>query len=699
MRYLVLAALLFPPNAPEELWEAAKKGDVEAVKSQLAKGVDVNAKTDYGATALHFAADKGNVEVVKVLLKHKADVNTKDTFYSAKPLDWALMRNRVEVVQALVEGGADGADSALRNAATTSNVKLLRALLGAAKFKQAALDSALAVVPAGKQEARELLEKAGAKAAAPATVEKSDFKAYLGHFRSESGGAVEVKTSDGKLALSFEKGTPLALVAAGKDVFKLASDDSIVCTFKRKDDKVNSLTIKVADRETVYQAAAAPTASKLPVPAEEKPAVVKAPANWPSFRGDHASGVADGQHPPTSWDGAKGTHLRWKTPIPGLGHSCPTIWGDRLFVTTAIGDPKAVFKPGVYGDVDSVDDRSVHTWKVYGLDRHTGKVLWERTACQGVPKIKRHLKGSQASPTPATDGKHVIAFFGSEGLYCYGVDGTLLWKSDLGVLSSGWFYDKDYEWGFGSSPILYRDRVIIQCDIGKDSFIAAYRLADGQQIWKTPREEIPSWGTPTIVEAPGRTELVTNATKFARGYDPASGTELWRLGKNSEITVPTPFYAQGLIFVTSGYRPIQPIYAIRPGANGDISLPKSETKSDAIAWSLSKGGPYMPTPIVYGEHLYVCTNNGMVTCYDAKTGKQIYRERLDSTGGFTASPVAADGRLYFTSETEGVFVVKAGPKFELLAVNPMSEPCMATPAISDGTIFVRSQHHVWAFGR
>jgi outer membrane protein assembly factor BamB len=235
--------------------------------------------------------------------------------------------------------------------------------------------------------------------------------------------------------------------------------------------------------------------------------------------------------------------------------------------------------------------------------------------------------------------------------------------------------------------------------VGKDSFIAAYSLADGKRIWQTPRAEIPSWGTPTVVDGKGRAELVTNGTKFARGYDPETGAELWKLARHSEITVPTPFLGQGLIFIASGYRPVQPIYAIKPGATGDISLKTGETSNDHIAWSLDKGGPYQPTPIVYGEHLYTCSNDGMVTCYEAKTGKRLYRERLPGAGAHTASPVAADGKIYFTSEEKGVRVVKAGQTFELLAVNPIGDPCMATPAISDGMIFVRSQHFVFGIGR
>jgi outer membrane protein assembly factor BamB len=239
--------------------------------------------------------------------------------------------------------------------------------------------------------------------------------------------------------------------------------------------------------------------------------------------------------------------------------------------------------------------------------------------------------------------------------------------------------------------------VILQCDTGKHSSIAAYRLTDGSAVWSTPRDEIPSWGTPTIIQASGVTEVVTNATKFARGYDPATGKELWRLGKNAEITVPTPIFGQGLIFITSGYRPIQPIYAVRPGAKGDIS-PKDGKEGASLAWNKKKGGPYLPTPIVYGDYFYACSNGGIVTCYEAKTGKETYKERLPGRGGYTASPVAADGKLYFSSEESGVRVVKAGPKFQLIASNAMGDVCMTNPAICDGMIFIRTLHQLYGIG-
>lgn len=422
--------------------------------------------------------------------------------------------------------------------------------------------------------------------------------------------------------------------------------------------------------------------------------------NWPSFRGLNASGVADGAAAPVAWNAEKSENIRWKTPIPGLAHSSPIVWGERVFVTTAVSSaPQGRFRHGLYGDVDSDKDTSKHAWKVYALDRRTGKIVWERTAYEGVPKVKRHIKASHASSTPATDGRHVVAFFGSEGLYCYDTNGKLLWKQDLGTLDAGWFYDPDYQWATGSSPIIYKNLVIVQCDIQKNSFIAAYDIKTGKRVWMTPREEIPSWGTPTVYEGKTRAELITNGTKAIRGYDPMTGKELWRLSPNSEITTPTPIIAHDLIFVTAGYRPVQPIYAIRPGANGDISLKDDKTSNDSIAWSTKRGGPYMPTPIAYGEHLYTCANNGVVTAYNAVTGERVYQQRLADRGGaFTASPVAADGKLYFSSEDGEIFVVRAGAKHELLATNPMGEVLMATPAISGGMIFVRGLQHVYGIG-
>jgi len=426
-------------------------------------------------------------------------------------------------------------------------------------------------------------------------------------------------------------------------------------------------------------------------------ACAAADGNWPQFRGPSASVIGDGVHPPVQWDTGKGTNILWTAEIPGLAVSSPVVWGDRVFVTTAIStDPKQTFRTGLYGDTDSSPDRSPHQWKVLALDKKTGKILWEQLAVQGTPKTKRHPKSSQASPTPATDGKVVIAYFGSEGLFAYSAEGKILWKKDLGLQNAGWFFDPDSEWGAGSSPVIYKNTVIVQCDRQKDSFIAAFDLKDGKELWRTARAEIPAWGTPTIVSGEGRAELVTNGTKAIRGYDAGTGRELWRLGPNSEITCTTPVSANGLIFVTAGYPPVQPIYAIKVGSAGDLTLKDGKDSSDAIAWSKKTGGSYLPSPLVYGDQLYLINNNGILTAYEAKTGNRIYQQRVGVGSSFVSSPVAAAGKLYIASEQGDVFVVKAGAEYQLLTKNSVDEPVLATPALAGDLLIVRGAKHLFA---
>jgi outer membrane protein assembly factor BamB len=419
--------------------------------------------------------------------------------------------------------------------------------------------------------------------------------------------------------------------------------------------------------------------------------------NWPSFRGPNASGVAEGRPAPTSWNVEKSANIKWRARLPGLAHSSPVVWGDRLFVTTAVsGNNESAFKTKG-DDIAPVKEDTKHAWRIYCLDKASGRVVWDRTAHEGVPRVKRHLKASQANATPATDGRYVVAVFGSEGLYCYDTNGKFLWKQDLGVLDPGLHEDATYQWGHSSSPVIYKDLVIVQCDGHAQSYVAAYDLKDGRRVWRAERGERPSWSTPLVYEGKGRTELVTNGPRYIRGYDPATGKELWRLSNNDLVVqVPTPFVAHGMIFVTGGWPGGRPISTIRPGAAGDISLKEGESSGPNVAWRLAKGGPYVPTPIVYGDYLYVCNDRGVLTCHNARTGEQVYQQRVGGQSvGFSASPVAADGKLYLASEDGDVYVIKAGPQYELLSVNPVGEPMMATPAISDGMIFIRGRNHLF----
>jgi outer membrane protein assembly factor BamB len=422
--------------------------------------------------------------------------------------------------------------------------------------------------------------------------------------------------------------------------------------------------------------------------------------DWPQFRGPSASGIGDGTNPPVHWDAVKGSNILWSTEIPGLSVSSPVVWGDRVFIATAIsGDPKQTFRTGLFGDTDSVNDGSPHQWRVLALDKKTGRILWEQTAHQGTPKTKRHPKSSQASPTPATDGRVVVAYFGSEGLYNYSVDGKLLWKKDLGTQNAGWFFDPDSEWGAASSPVIYKNSVIVLCDRQKDSFIGAFDLKDGKELWRTARAEIPTWGTPTIVTSKDRVEIVTNGSRAIRGYDADTGKELWTLGPNSEVVCTTPVSAHGLIFVTAGYPPVQPVYAIKVGSNGDLTLKGGKASNDGIVWSTQRGGVYLPSPLAYGDELYTVNNNGVMTVYKAQTGDRVYQQRVGEGGSFTASPIAAAGKLYIATEDGDVYVVKAGAQYELLAKNPIGEPILATPALVGDLLIVRGAKHVFAIAQ
>jgi outer membrane protein assembly factor BamB len=431
------------------------------------------------------------------------------------------------------------------------------------------------------------------------------------------------------------------------------------------------------------------------------PAARPAAGSWPSFRGPGASGVADGQDLPATWDARTNEGILWRTPIPGLAHSSPVVWGDRVFVTSAISSrANATFKPGLYGDGDASDDRSRHRWMLYAIDKRTGKVVWERVAAEGEPRNKRHIKSTYASASPATDGRIVVAWFGSEGVFAYDVNGVRLWRVDLGRVDMGAYDIPSYEWGPASSPIIWKDMVFVQCDTQADSFVVALDARTGKTIWKTDRQELPSWGTPTVVAAGGAEELVANASNYIRAYDPRTGKELWKLGGSSKITAPTPFLANGLVIVASGRAPERPLFAVRPGARGDLTLAKDQAGNAGVAWSKTGRGSYMPTPLAYGGILYVLANNGVFDAYEIDTGKEIYRQRLEPVGsGFSASPVAADGRIYLTSEDGEIIVVAAGREFRKLGSSSMGELVMATPALSDGAMFVRGVSTLFAIGK
>jgi outer membrane protein assembly factor BamB len=711
-------ALLQAPQSPsspaEELWEAARAGDRARVERALAAGADVNAKARYDMTALAFAADKGHLDVIRLLAERGADLDVQDTFYKFRALDLALGKRHFDIAIYLLSRGARGAGNALSAGVRAKHVDLVKAALAGADLERRAIDSALALANRQGDAAIIALVKAAADArpadAAPAVrVDPKVLATYAGTYRNDNL-TIAVSLKDMQLVAQASGQPALTLVPLSETMFRAAEVEGITLSFAGRGGTIERVMVaqgsntfgleRVSASASAAPPPAAAPAAAAPVPPEALAVKPRGPARpWPSFRGENASGNGDGQGAVVEWDVATGKNVRWKVDIPGIATSSPIVTGGRVFLTTAVsktGD--TTFRTGLYGDVDPVEDLSEHTWKMYAVDARTGTVVWEREIFTGAPRVKRHTKSSQANSTPVTDGRRVVAVFGTIGLLvCYDVDGTLLWKKDLGVVDNGWFLDPTYQWGHSSSPVVYDGLVILQADQQKGSYLAAFDIATGAERWRTARDEISTWGTPTILKGEGRDELVTNGTKV-RGYDPKTGTLLWTLGPNSEITVGTPVTGAGLVFVTGGYPPVRPVYAIRPGGSGDLTLPKGETASQSVAWSNDREGTYIPTPIVYGEYLYTCNLNGILTAYKAATGERVYRARVGGGGAFSASPIAADGRLYFAGEDGDVFVVQAGPAYVELAKNSMKEAIMATPAISDGTIFVRTLGKLYAIG-
>ena len=416
--------------------------------------------------------------------------------------------------------------------------------------------------------------------------------------------------------------------------------------------------------------------------------------NWPGFRGEGARGMAANPKLPVSWNVESGANIAWKTAIPGLGLSSPVVWDNLVFVTTAVSsNPQMVFEAKLKGERDNRQDPAEQEFRVLAVDKKTGRIVWNQLAAKSKPRVLRHPHNSYASPTPATDGKYLVAFFGSEGLYCYDLKGKLLWQKDLGVLDQGAFDVPDYQWGSAASPTLWSGKVYLQVDIHKGSFLAAFDAKTGKELWRTPRDSKPSWSTPTVVQGSSRTEVVTNGVEHIAAYDAETGKELWRLKGTSMISVPTPFTANGLIYVFSGYfRNMRRSYAIRPGATGDITGSK-----EFIAW-MREEAPYLSTPVISGDYVFAfgSRGSGILNVYNAQTGATIYQQRIGTGTGASASMIASEDRVYAVNEDGEVYVIKVGDTYEELAVNKMGEPVLATPAASDDTLLIRGATSLFA---
>jgi outer membrane protein assembly factor BamB len=423
---------------------------------------------------------------------------------------------------------------------------------------------------------------------------------------------------------------------------------------------------------------------------------VLAAEQWPQFRGPGSAGVSESAGVlPDTWSATE--NVRWKTAIPGQGWSSPIAWGDRIFVTAVVpSEAVEAPRPGLYFGGERPAPTAEHRWVVYAIDFHTGKIVWEREAHRGVPPASRHLKNTYASETPVTDGQRLYVSFGNVGLFAYDLAGQLLWSqpAQLKPMRNGW--------GTAASPVLHDGRLYVVNDNDAGSYLTAIDAATGKTIWLVERKEGSNWSTPYIWQHRDRTEIVTTGTGAVRSYG-LDGELLWTLGPMSSIVIPTPFAKFDLLYVASGYvgDQVRPVYAIRPGAKGDVSLARGETGNAAIAWSLPQGGPYNPSPIVYGDYYYTLFDRGFFTCHDARTGKEIYTKvRLDpAAGAFTASPWAYDGKLFAMSEDGVTYVIQAGPEFKVIGRNALDEFTMASPALHQGSVIIRTASALYRIAR
>jgi hypothetical protein len=416
--------------------------------------------------------------------------------------------------------------------------------------------------------------------------------------------------------------------------------------------------------------------------------------DWPQFRGTQAGVGMDHPDLPDTWSPTE--NVVWKIDIPGLAWSSPIVWGDHIFLTTVASAGKEdAPKPGFYlGDWPA--SKAPHRWLVYDIDFASGKVRWERQVSDVSPTLPKHLKNSYGAETPVTDGERVYAYFGNLGLYAFDMNGKALWSVPIGPFKTR------NNWGTSSSPALHRDRLYVVQDNDEQSFLAAFDTRTGSQVWRVARKEGTNWSTPFVWQNEVRTEIVTAGSDRVRSYD-TNGQLLWELSGMSTITIPTPFSKHGLLYISSGYiaDPQRPAYAIRPGASGDISLKPGEASNAYIVWSSPTGAPYNPTPLVYGDAYYTLFDRGFMTSHDARTGKEIYgRQRVTAqAAGFTSSPWAYNGRIFAMSEEGDTYVVQAGPEFKVLGRNSLNEMTLATPAISRGSLIIRTATKLYRISR
>ena len=410
--------------------------------------------------------------------------------------------------------------------------------------------------------------------------------------------------------------------------------------------------------------------------------------NWPRFRGADGTGTAP-DHPglPTTWSATQ--NVKWVAEVPGLGWSCPVVWGDRVFLTAAVTEgPAKVPEKGMYlGEGVREPAGGIHRWQVFCFDLNTGKMRWQQEAHRGRPEVPRHPKSTYASETPVTDGERLYVLFGDLGLWCYDLDGKPLWQRKIEPKKT------EYDYGAAASPVVHEGQVIVVYDNLEESWIASFDAKTGDQRWRTARDEKKSWATPLVWRNAVRTEIVVPGQNRNRAYA-LDGKLLWEFdGGMGKLVIPSPFTAHGLCYIAAGFvsEAHRPTFALRPGGSGDLAPGGDYANSKFIAWYQDRSAPYNTSQTVYGDYLYTLYDRALLSCYDARSGRQIYdRTRLPPGSSFTASPFAYNGRLFCLSEDGTTYVIKPGPEFEVLATNPLDERCLSSPAIVGDKLLIRT---------
>lgn len=417
---------------------------------------------------------------------------------------------------------------------------------------------------------------------------------------------------------------------------------------------------------------------------------MEANEQWPSYRGFLANGYMKRTVLPDSFNVETGYNVKWNVAVPGLGLSCPVIWDDKVFITTAISElDDEGYLTGMYGDVAPVEDSSAHRWILYCFDKKSGELIWEEQMHEGIPAVKRHPKSSHANTSVATNGEYVVAFLGSEGLYCYDMEGKQVWKKDFGLIMSAWNVMESAEWEFTSSPVIFEDRVIVQADGLNRAFVAVLELETGNEIWKKERDEIANWCTPNVYYADGKARVVVNGFKHRGAYDMETGEEIWWMNGGGDIPVPTPVVWKDLVYFNSAHGRNAPLMAVKNTAEGKVSYPRKNEFSEDFAWFYNREGAYMTSVVVYDSLLYRLRWNGNLACYDARSGEEVFSQTVNPYS-FIASPVIAGGKMYLVSEEGMVYVVKVGREYELLGKYDLGEVSLVTPGLVRDMIVFRT---------